>query len=542
MGKILPFNIFEERVNKKYNGTISVYENSYHGIKSEVVAHCNIHNIDFKILGIQLLRFVYSCPICYKEAQNSINTLSWEEVLKRFIKKYGKTRFTYYEDTYINFNRKEMKIKCNDCGEIFWITPEHHLRYNNGGCPNCHNIKILKCSICGKDIYVNKHSTYKTMICDDCKNRIKEDIIKQRLEKQNIKKQQKENNKKQRLEKNKKQICDILQKDIVKCPFCGQLHLCNEKCPNAFCNIFYSVNNLKKLTPFGFDMTTIGTLKYLEEINKVIELLKTEYYDNQLSTTLIYKKYNCQNYFKSEGTLRYFLKEKLKLKTRTSSEAQQNIIKTQIKNNINPFHFKTIKHISWEGNEYLLRSSYEKDFALDLDEKKISYIVEFKTFEYFDSQENKFRISIPDFYLPETNTIIEIKSLYTLNVQNMKERRDVYIKEGYNFKLILEHKECNLDEIVNTRNNNQFEQLVKQYENQRHKTQSGKRNWKWMHNNIERIKVVLNEVEYYQSLGWILGALTPKQRQTNIENGVKPCAKLPNQENNSIKDETSPTQ
>ena len=31
-----------------------------------------------------------------------------------------------------------------------------------------------------------------------------------------------------------------------------------------------------------------------------------------------------------------------------------------------------------------------------------------------------------------------------------------------------------------------------------------------MHNNIERIKVALNEVEYYQSLGWILGALTPK--------------------------------
>ena len=92
----------------------------------------------------------------------------------------------------------------------------------------------------------------------------------------------------------------------------------------------------------------------------------------------------------------------------------------------------------------------------------------------------------------------------------MKERRDVYIKEGYNFKLILEHKECNLDEVVNTKNNEQFEQLVKWYENQRHKTRSGKRNWKWMHNNIERIKVALDEVEYYQSLGWILGALTPK--------------------------------
>ena len=68
MGRnILPFYVFEKRVYKKYNGTISVYENSYHGIKSEVVAHCNIHNIDFKIIGQQLLKNSYSCPICYKE-------------------------------------------------------------------------------------------------------------------------------------------------------------------------------------------------------------------------------------------------------------------------------------------------------------------------------------------------------------------------------------------------------------------------------------------------------------------------------------------
>ena len=48
-----------------------------------------------------------------------------------------------------------------------------------------------------------------------------------------------------------------------------------------------------------------------------------------------------------------------------------------------------------------------------------------------------------------------------------------------------------------------------------------------MHNNIERIQVAFDKIEFYQSLGWIIGALTPKQQQTNIENGVKPCAKLP---------------
>ena len=70
------------------------------------------------------------------------------------------------------------------------------------------------------------------------------------------------------------------------------------------------------------------------------------------------------------------------------------------------------------------------------------------------------RIALPDFYLPKTNTIVEIKSLFTLNIQNMKDKRAAYIAAGYNFKLILEHKECNLDEVVNTKNNEQFEQLV----------------------------------------------------------------------------------
>lgn len=47
-----------------------------------------------------------------------------------------------------------------------------------------------------------------------------------------------------------------------------------------------------------------------------------------------------------------------------------------------------------------------------------------------------------------------------------------------------------------------------------------------MHNNVERIKVALDEVEHYQQMGWILGALTPQKQKENIANGVQPCAKL----------------
>ena len=270
-----------------------------------------------------------------------------------------------------------MKIKCNDCGEIFWITPEHHLRYNNGGCPNCHNIKILKCSICGKDVYVNKHSTYKTVICDECKNKVKQNN-KEQKQKRNIKEQRKQSNK-----KNFNCNNDVLKKEIVKCPFCGIFHKKGEKCINDLCNQYNSISLLKKFIPFGFDFSKIGTLDYIDEYYKSINLILNEYYDNELSAEDIFNKYNCINYFKSSRTI-YNIIVSLGFKPRTLSEAVSLSYKHNDKNMFVNIR-KIIKHTSWNGNEYTLRSSYELDFALDLDKKKISYIVEFKRIEYYDT-------------------------------------------------------------------------------------------------------------------------------------------------------------
>ena len=51
------------------------------------------------------------------------------------------------------------------------------------------------------------------------------------------------------------------------------------------------------------------------------------------------------------------------------------------------------------------------------------------------------RVAIPDFYLPETNTIVEIKSNYFYDEQNMLDKHKEYKRHGYNFKLILEREE-----------------------------------------------------------------------------------------------------
>ena len=82
-----------------------------------------------------------------------------------------------------------------------------------------------------------------------------------------------------------------------------------------------------------------------------------------------------------------------------------------------------------------------------LDEQHIDYEVESLRIEYYDNNKKCYRIAIPDFYIPSTNTIVEIKSNYTLNVQNMLDKKLAYENAGYKFQLILEHKETNLSNI-----------------------------------------------------------------------------------------------
>ena len=53
----------------------------------------------------------------------------------------------------------------------------------------------------------------------------------------------------------------------------------------------------------------------------------------------------------------------------------------------------------------------------------------------------KERVAIPDFYLPRTNEIVEIKSTWTYNKQEMNDKFEAYRNLGYIPKLILDRKE-----------------------------------------------------------------------------------------------------
>ena len=49
------------------------------------------------------------------------------------------------------------------------------------------------------------------------------------------------------------------------------------------------------------------------------------------------------------------------------------------------YRFKDEFHITWDNREVYLRSSYETDFANELDSKQIYYEVESLKIKYFDT-------------------------------------------------------------------------------------------------------------------------------------------------------------
>ena len=49
-----------------------------------------------------------------------------------------------------------------------------------------------------------------------------------------------------------------------------------------------------------------------------------------------------------------------------------------------------------------------------------------------------------NFYLIDSNTIVEIKSEYTLNEEEMKDKVKAYRELGYNVKLIVNHNEVEI--------------------------------------------------------------------------------------------------
>lgn len=227
-----------------------------------------------------------------------------------------------------------------------------------------------------------------------------------------------------------------------QCSVCGKFNCNDDFCKNHnFLQLIGFVKHLK------FDSTKIGTEEVKTEFERVRSMVFELYWEQKLSLTDLGQRFNYGRIIPAETM------DNLNIPRRHHSDATSLAIlqgKLVLPAFTNSFYGnKPIKHKSWEGKTFLLRSTYEQDFALELDSTRTSYLVEELVIEYYDTVLNKERIAIPDFYLPETGEIVEIKSDFTLDIQEMLDKFLAYKKLGYSPKLILEHEEIDLYNIEN---------------------------------------------------------------------------------------------
>lgn len=290
---------------------------------------------------------------------------------------------------------------CENCGS------EYNIGYSTRFCSlkcvksfstkndNKQQKKAAKCIICGKDIFINKRADISKCKCNDC---------------QHI--------------------------TFKKCKICGKTFSSTSK--QRFCsNMCKSINNQKKtLAYFGFNLLTIGTDSVFDEYNRVKNTLYRLYWDEYKSYSDIAAIFG---YKHNPGNLSKIFKQ-LNIKSRTLHESNIN---AYLNGKMTPVsnRYKHAYHVTWNNKKVFLRSSYELDYAQELDRQHIDYDVECLRIKYFNTRLNSYHCAIPDFYIPALNMIVEIKSDWTLDIQEMRDKMKAYKDLGYNFKLICNHTE-----------------------------------------------------------------------------------------------------
>ncbi len=259
--------------------------------------------------------------------------------------------------------------------------------------------KFVKCITCDAELEVNIRANSNKSKCLQCK-----------LASQTPK----------RVKKIRKKICK----------YCGQENCSRED----ICKRYKLFPSLIKY--FGFDKTKIGTPYIYEEFEKVRCLLRDEYLENELSLPDIASKYGLTCRETVRNLLRAF-----DIPRRSVSKGLYLSIKSGKKVPPSNPKYKQGWHKTWNNKKVFYRSSYELDYCKILDEQKIDYTMEELRIEYWDSQRQKYRIAVPDFLVKRDNLIVEIKSSYTYEPQNMRDKVGAYRKAGYEFKLILEGEE-----------------------------------------------------------------------------------------------------
>lgn len=317
---------------------------------------------------------------------------------------------------------------CENCGK------EHNGNYGSGRfcCSECshsfsrnsisNTMVDRKCVRCGNTVKVNCHHPKKHTYCDACKEQIQfEKNEYQRLNSQPTT---------QKLCSGK--FCKLRNRPI--CDECVFKQICSNKS-----SISHKLTTLYKYFPNKIDNHRLFDYSYIKDVYYEIKCDIQHLIDSGLSCNEI-----CKSLFGSYklGNTIFSI---LQCDTRNLSESITNAFMTGKLNVVDAkSFFKKEWHTTWMGKEVYLRSSYEIKYAKYLDKERINYDVECLRIKYYDTQRQCYRCAIPDFYLPDTNTIVEIKSSWTLDEQNMRDKFKAYKELGYNCKCICDDNDINL--------------------------------------------------------------------------------------------------
>lgn len=218
------------------------------------------------------------------------------------------------------------------------------------------------------------------------------------------------------------------------CKFCGCSVLRRAVCVG--CKPYS--RQINTLRYFGFNISTIKTAGFVSEVLRIHHYMTEEYMTGKSLNQICNEHAYPQVY-----ALSVFYRRHLKVAIRGSRDAALLSIKRNGRPQpVNPASkYLHGWHTTYTGRKAYYRSSYELDYFKQLDAQQIDYQSEPFSVKYFDSQHDIERTAIPDVFIPSTNTIVEIKSTWTYNKQQMKDRFLAFRAAGYNTKLILNKQE-----------------------------------------------------------------------------------------------------
>lgn len=205
-------------------------------------------------------------------------------------------------------------------------------------------------------------------------------------------------------------------------------------CKSKFCKKFQLLPGLIKY--FWFDKNKLGHFSAVTEYYRIEFMLRRDYLKNKLSIPDLIKKYW---YYDHPRNFSKIL-DSIGIKKRTPQDwSTLKRLAGLTRLWTRKFPFKQQWHTTREWTQVYLRSSYETEVANKLDLLKTPYITEKPIIQYINEKWNP-SAAYPDFYLPDHNILIEVKSTYFRNKENMELKFKAYEALWYKCVLIVDKK------------------------------------------------------------------------------------------------------